>query len=261
VTGEQEIARGIMQPQYQQPADQQQVAKPGPSLVISLIVLFVGIAVLIPSVWAGFAPIVRGFTKSPVLTPVNTTMHFSHGKYLVYVRTDDLFGETITPGDVHVFGPDGRIATGIPSNNENITRGGSKYVGTVEFDIPSKGDYTVQINTTNPHEVIITRSIFDSVQAALGWFAAMGLGAILVITGIVLIIVGSVRRGRAQRMQYAYNASYGRGYGGTYGGGYGAPTAATAPPTTPPGWYPDPDNTPGRQRWWDGTRWTEHTHP
>lgn len=25
-----------------------------------------------------------------------------------------------------------------------------------------------------------------------------------------------------------------------------------------PGWYPDPSGPAGQQRWWDGTRWTEH---
>ena len=27
--------------------------------------------------------------------------------------------------------------------------------------------------------------------------------------------------------------------------------------SAPAGWYPQPD---GRQRWWDGTQWTEHYH-
>jgi uncharacterized RDD family membrane protein YckC len=29
----------------------------------------------------------------------------------------------------------------------------------------------------------------------------------------------------------------------------------------PEGWYPDPDGTPGRLRWWDGERWTEDHRP
>ncbi len=30
---------------------------------------------------------------------------------------------------------------------------------------------------------------------------------------------------------------------------------------TPAGWHPDPGNPSSGLRWWDGTRWTEHTHP
>jgi uncharacterized RDD family membrane protein YckC len=28
--------------------------------------------------------------------------------------------------------------------------------------------------------------------------------------------------------------------------------------TAPPGWYPDPQGSPGSQRWWNGATWTEH---
>lgn len=31
-------------------------------------------------------------------------------------------------------------------------------------------------------------------------------------------------------------------------------------PMPQPGWYADPDGTPERLRWWDGTRWTENVH-
>src|SRR3984957_18631371 len=29
----------------------------------------------------------------------------------------------------------------------------------------------------------------------------------------------------------------------------------------PSGWYPDPYGTLSLLRWWDGSRWTQHTHP
>lgn len=44
--------------------------------------------------------------------------------------------------------------------------------------------------------------------------------------------------------------------GATAGGG-GQPPPPAGPP---PGWYAAPDGS-GNQRWWDGTRWTEHTAP
>lgn len=36
-------------------------------------------------------------------------------------------------------------------------------------------------------------------------------------------------------------------------------TKAQTPPATPAGWYPEPTGLP-LQRWWDGSRWTEHLH-
>lgn len=35
----------------------------------------------------------------------------------------------------------------------------------------------------------------------------------------------------------------------------GAPRMSNNPPA---GWYPDPDGSPGRQRYYDGEKWTEH---
>lgn len=38
------------------------------------------------------------------------------------------------------------------------------------------------------------------------------------------------------------------------------PAVNWAPPPAPPAWYPDPADS-RSVRWWDGTSWTDHTHP
>jgi hypothetical protein len=238
------------------------IPKPGPSLLASIIVMILGVLIAVPSAVKALAPIVRSFTTSAESTPVDTRQHFSHGTYVVYERSNEL--ATISPSDVSVvdLSTEQTIETREPSDSETVTTNGISYNSEVEFDTPSSGDYEVRVASPSDNnvDVIIARSLQDTVKSVLGWFALAGLGGVVFIAGIVLIIVGATRRGRAKRMAYAYAAS-----------GYTSYPQYTPTPTPPPipsqsipaGWYPDPTppagSPAGQHRWWDGSAWTEHT--
>jgi len=186
---------------------------------------------------------------------------------------------TLDPTQVTVTGPDGTQETvGYETVNENITRQGDIYTGAVEFQAPVAGTYQIQITTPGQENVLIARPISQAFGNLLPLVGIGSLGGLLVLVGGVLVIVGSVRRGRAKRAAQwaapawaAAPAAPGAPWGAPAAPGapwgapaapgapWGAPAAQGAPaaPATPAGWYPDPYQ-PGRQRWWDGVRWTEH---
>jgi hypothetical protein len=217
---------------------------PGPSLRVAIALIVAGIAIAIPTFIAGIVPIVRTIT-SPVRfdAPNTVRMHLGKGTYMVYEDTGrDSIGSafsspgtvTITPGDVTVSTVD---ETNIEvydrgKGRETITNGGDRFVGAARFTTPAAGDYTVSVRSAARKAILIARPFRDTIESVVGWFALTGVGGIALCAGVVLLIVGSVRRGRA-RNALAYAAA------------------------TSPGWHPDPWGS-GRWRYWDGYRWTEH---
>src|SRR5262249_57395249 len=104
----------------------------------------------------------------------------------------------------------------------------------LEFDAPESGLYSVSVSAPGSGRVIVARPLGDTVRKSLKWWGVVGIGAIAVITGTVMWIVGASRR-RRLRLAYGYYAT-----------------------ATPAGWDPDPQQ-PRRMRYWNGARSGQHT--
>jgi hypothetical protein len=228
---------------------------PGPRLAIAVILIVVGTVLGIGGLAVGISKVVHEFTGTIYTAPQTVHRHLSKGTYEVFagVQSSDnstpLVGNGIAPSDVIVTSASGeRIPTHGVNGSETLGRGSGTYEGDVEFTIPTAGDYDIQVVGSPGGRFIVTNSFGDLAKHAAIWFVLMGLGMLIGFVGVVLLIVGIVRRRRARQPP-------------TYGYGAGVPPGGAPVPGAPaPGWYPDPQLA-GTTRWWDGTRWTDQTHP
>jgi hypothetical protein len=217
---------------------------------VSLSVLGLGLVLGVLGGVETALPIVRTLTHSTSHpTPARLRQHLSHGTYEIYELTGERSSAfsrirsgpvDIGPGNVTVrsaSGQPGAVTVTREGADETLTLGDRVYTGAVQFEIPSSGDYIVTVTSDARTRVILARSIGSIVRSVVGWIAIAGAGGLLFLVGLVLLIVGLVRRGRRPV-------------------GYAGAPGTTMPP---PNWYADPSQ-PGQLRYWDGSQWTDQTH-
>jgi Protein of unknown function (DUF2510) len=244
---------------------------PGPRLALSIIVILIGTAMGITGLVIAITKVVHEFTGTVFTSPNPITRSFGSGTYEVFIaETDSGLTPLVSPSDVEVTSSAGQTVVPFDRSShssESIGKGGDEYNGVIEFTITTPGVYTVTLHNHDGENYFVSRTFGDLAKRAAGWFALMGTGMLVGFVGVVMLIVGIVRRRRLRRPAAMYAGAYGGTYppGGVVPPGWQpAPQPAAPQPPQPAaslpvaGWYPDPQ-LPGTQRWWDGTRWTDQT--
>lgn len=247
------------------------------------IVGIVGIAATGASAVAAFA--------APVTSPASSQNQLDAGKDYVVYQLLDATADRITAADVIVQAPDGSpvIVDDVTDATDSYTSGSETFVSVASFNAPVSGQYSTTV--TVPGAIFVVGPGLSALGQVVVWGLLIGVATLLGIVGLVVLIVGLVRRSSSKPKPVAYGypaaGAVVPGYG-TPAQPYVAPTqtpqpqifeqpsgeqqpfatptpAAPAAPTPPPaaaalppaGWYPDPGR-PGGQRYWDGQQWTEH---
>ena len=210
---------------------------PGPRLLTSFIVMGIGIVIGIVAVVAIAIPFAGSLTSPTYIVPGDLNLHLHHARYTVYQHTEtrSVFGSAtpdpglveLQPAWLSVTAPDGTtVPVSFDDNNETLTRGHNVYRGALTFDAPSSGTYLLRFTNPTRTTIIVSRSLLDALRGVWVWFGVGAFGGFLLVVGLVMLIVGVTRRGRAKRAMY---------------GGWGPPPPQWGPP--PQQWGPPP--TPG----------------
>jgi hypothetical protein len=215
----------------------------GAVLIVASVILGVTAAVIV--VKSTGRPLYETMTNESRPTPVKEELTLRAGRYTVYELTGPQTGgdpvsttdpPLVTAKDVKVTGPDKKQVptSGAGSTREELTRDQDVYTGVVRFTTPEAGRYQVRVTTAKGSQVVIAPSLGSGFKAVLSWVVVGFASSVTFVIGVIVLIVGAVRRRRKS-----------------------TPKAARGSDGPAKGWYPAPDLE-GKQRYWDGQAWTQY---
>ncbi len=237
------------------------VRRPGPALWLSILLLVLGVAGVVASAVGVGTAVMHSIVDAPVLTsPGKEQVACRTGTYLLYVESGSS-SLSATTSSVTVTGPGGEnVPVETEATSQSFSKEGGRFSGQLGFVTSTAGTYTVTVHTSGA-SVIVAPSFTTAAQENLGWIIGIFVSGILAVVGLVLLIVGIVRRSRAKRA-FPYGGSWGAPpgpawppppgapQGGPWPGapqGPGWPSQPGAPPggwTGQPGWAPPPNAAP-----------------
>ena len=223
--------------------------------------IWTGVLVIVLSVVVGIAGLVMlgtardGIanlaTATPKSTPINETMTFGRGIYFIYADTSQ---QQVAPSDIGVVGRNGALSVYAPVAVETLTLNGVHFQDVAGVKVTEPGTYQVNI-VTQGARVVVGPSFSTAFKNSLAALALMSVAFLLFLIGLVLLIVGLVRRSKSKRAVVAPGVTS------------FAPTGVVVDPVAAvpaSAWnYPEPgaDDSADAEPAVDPVQWTDLTQP
>ncbi|MEZ5143842.1 MAG: hypothetical protein R2726_15185 [Acidimicrobiales bacterium] len=235
--------------------------KKGKGVLIGIILIVLSFVVFGVGIGVGVVSLAGVFSEFKTVGTGTSTVQLKSGEHSIYTSSSSFLN---TP-DVKIKAPSGAdVPVSSSSSSSSYTNNSETYYATGTFDAPTDGTYTVTVSpdsfsgssgfsSSSRTTVAIgppTSRIGAAIALGLGLlFGGIFLGGFLFLIGLIVLIVGLVRRSKAKNPPTTPYGGYG-GPGQPYGTpGYAAPSPGGVPgyasPPPAPGYGTPPPGPPG----------------
>lgn len=180
--------------------------QPGPGLWLSIITLSIGTIAASLGLYLSFQSAFELLNEDSFEIPGEQTRSLDPGKYEIYTLAGSmsfrdfeftLAEEAVRLDAIRVTNAEtGEEVEIEPLFTTELGRSSNVYESAASFEVVSTGRYTVSIDAKEESRAVFGRSIESAFDRVVPWLIATAVGVVLFVLGMILLIIGMVRRKR-----------------------------------------------------------------
>lgn len=136
---------------------------------------------------------------APQTAPATFTSQLDGGStYAIYEATAGTgAATTVAPTAISVTGPSGAVAVSKTGGTVSVTDNNQHFAEVAVFTPPATGSYTIAVAGNGT--VVAMAPALSTAAKGFAWIVAVIVGGLFAVVGLILLIIGAVRRSSSRR--------------------------------------------------------------